>query len=96
MFDDNKKTSYTATEIGMRGQALYEQQIRQRVEAENRGKFLVLDVTSGEYEIAAEDLTASDRLLMRKPDAVLFGVRIGHHTAYRLAVRGEVTIEAHL
>lgn len=34
--NENKKMSYTATEIEMRGQALDEQQIRQRVEAENR------------------------------------------------------------
>ena len=71
-------------EIGRRGQALYDQTIRAQVEQENRGKFLILDVNTGDYEIDAEDLVASERLLARLPDAELFGVRIGHRAAYRL------------
>jgi len=70
--------------IGQRGQALYDQQIRAQVEQDHRGKFLILDVNTGDYEIDAEDLTASERLLARRPDAALFGVRIGHRAAYRL------------
>ena len=71
-------------QIGQRGQALYDQQIRAQVEQDHRGKFLILDVNTGDYEIDAEDLTASERLLARRPDAALFGVRIGHRAAYRL------------
>ena len=74
-------------EMGRRGQALYDQTIRAQVEAENRGKFLILDVNSGDYEIDAEDLIASKRLLARRPDAALYGVRVGHRAAYRLGPR---------
>jgi len=76
------------TEAGVRsaerGQALYDAEIRARVEEEHRGKFLILDVNTGDYEIDAEDITASERLLARRPDAVLFGVRVGYRAAYRL------------
>lgn len=79
------------TEAGVRsaerGQALYDAQIRAQVEGEHRGKFLILDVNTGEYEVDAEDLAACHRLLARKPDAVLFGVRVGHRAAYRLGLR---------
>ena len=71
-------------QVGRRGQALYDQTLKAQVEAGNHGKFLILDVNSGDYEIDPEDLTASKRLLERRPDAVLFGVRIGHRAAYRL------------
>ena len=74
----------TGRQIGQRGQALYDQQIRPQVEQDHQGKFLILDVNTGDYEIDAEDLTASKRLLARRPDAVLFGVRVGHRAAYRL------------
>ena len=74
----------TGRQIGQRGQALYDQQIRPQVEQDYQGKFLILDVNTGDYEIDAEDLTASERLLARRPDAALFGVRIGHRAAYRL------------
>ena len=74
-------------EIGRRGQALYDQQLRAQVEDGNRAKVLILDVNTGDYEIDDEDLTASKRLLERRPEAVLFGVRIGHRAAYRLGIR---------
>lgn len=54
------------------------------MEQDHRGKFLILDVNTGEYEIDAKDLIASKRLLARRPDAALFGVRIWHRAAYRL------------
>jgi hypothetical protein len=77
-------SGYTTEEVGRRGQAMYEQQIRDKVEAENAGKFLVMDITTGAYEIDEDDLAASDRLLARNPDGVLYGLRIGYPAAYRI------------
>ena len=77
-------------QIGQRGQALYYLTFKAQVEEGNRGKFLILDVNTGDYEIDAEDLTASERLLERRPDAVLFGVRIGYRVAYRLGGNKQV------
>jgi hypothetical protein len=77
----------TAEEIGRRGQEIYDRQIRSQVETGNRGKFLVLDVETGAYEMDADDLTASKRLLARLPEALLYGMRIGYPTAYRLGGR---------
>jgi hypothetical protein len=77
---------YTNEEIGRRGQLLYDQKIRDKVEAENRGRFLVVDITTGEYEIAETDLAASDRAIGKNPGAILYGVRIGHPAAYRVGL----------
>jgi hypothetical protein len=54
------------------------------VEAGNIGKFLVLDIESGDYEIDDEDEKASRRILARHPEGVLYGLRIGFAAAYRL------------
>ena len=43
------QTPYSREEIARRGEALYNQKIRPQVEAANRGKFLVIDVDSGDY-----------------------------------------------
>jgi hypothetical protein len=75
---------YTTEEISRRGQETYDREIRAKVEAEHKGKFLVLDILTGAYEIDEDDLTASDRLLAKNPNALLYGVRIGYPTAYRL------------
>ena len=71
-------------EIARAGQSLYEQTIRASVEPEHNGKFIVLNVETGEYEMDADDLTASLRARDRFPDAPLFTVRVGHPAAYRI------------
>ena len=39
---------------------------------------------TGQYEIDEDDLNATQRALAKRPDAVLYGLRIGYPTAYRL------------
>ena len=72
-------------EIDRRGQEVYEQDIRGKVEtAENIGKQIVIDVETGEYEIDSDGLAASRRLLVKHPEAALFGARIGYDAVYTL------------
>lgn len=68
----------TPEEIARRGQAIYDQRIRPQVEATDRGKYLVLDVDSGDYEIDEDHIVASDRAAARHPGGTLYGVRIGY------------------
>jgi hypothetical protein len=75
---------YTAEEVAARGEAIYEQQLRANVEAEHKGKFVVIDIETGEYELDADDLAATKRALAKRPEAVLYGLRIGYPAAYRL------------
>ena len=46
-------TRYSSDEIVERGQALYDHDIRDKLDASVRGKFLALDIETGEYEIDA-------------------------------------------
>jgi hypothetical protein len=72
-------------EIHRRGQALYDGQIRAVVETpENIGKQIVIDVETGDYAIDDNGLAASQRLLSTRPDAALFGLRIGYNAVYSL------------
>ncbi len=73
---------YSPDEVEIRGEATYERQIRPMVEPGNAGKFVVIDIESGEYEIDDADLEATKRMLARRPRAILYGVRIGYPTAY--------------
>jgi hypothetical protein len=49
---------------------------------------VLIDVETGDYEIDREDLDATNRILARRPDAVLYGLRIGYPAAYRLGGKG--------
>ena len=73
---------YTPDEVATRGEQIYEDQIRSKVEEGNKGKFVIIDIESGEFEIDDEDLKATDRMLARRPSAVIYGLRVGFPTAY--------------
>ena len=77
--------SYPEDEVVQRGQALYEQQIRATVDtAENKGKMLVINIETGEWEIDADDVAAAKRAKAHFGDALLFSMRIGYSAAYRI------------
>jgi hypothetical protein len=81
---------YSSAEIVERGQALYDQQIRERVEAGHKGKFLVVDIETGEYEIDDHELAALERARSKNPDAALYMLRVGYSSAYRIGRQGLV------
>ncbi len=76
------------SEIVRRGQQLFEDEIRPRLEPGHEGKYLVINVESGEFEMDADVLAASKRARARFPRAPLYTVRIGYPTAYRLGKGG--------
>ncbi|MCE2399429.1 hypothetical protein J4G08_00920 [Candidatus Poribacteria bacterium] len=86
-------TNYTAKEIASRGETIYKREIRDRVEPKHKGKFLVIDIETGEYEINTDDLIATKRLLAKHPNAVVYGLQIGFSTAYRIGGHFSVKTE---
>lgn len=77
----------TADMIASRGEELYQQNIRANVETDHKGRFLAVDIETGDYAIADEDLEATDRLLSKRPDALVYGLRIGFPSAYRIGFK---------
>ena len=79
---------YTIDEVCDRGEQIYEEQIKPLVEPQENGKFIVIDIESGDYEIDEEQIEASQRLRERRPDCVGFGARVGCKAAYHLGWGG--------
>jgi hypothetical protein len=75
---------YSPQQVESRGEAIYEQTVRSEVEEGNQGSFVVIDIETGNYEVDADDLQATKRALAKRPNAVLYGLRIGYPTAYTL------------
>jgi len=78
---------YSSNEIADQGQALFEREIRPRLDASAHGKFLALDIETGDYEIDGDELAAVKRARASRPEAPLYILRIGFPTAYRLGWR---------
>ena len=74
---------YSKEEFARRGDEIYERDIRPHVEAGNEGKFVVIDLDTGAYEIDTDEMVASDRLLARHPDAQVWLTRVGSRYARR-------------
>lgn len=68
---------YSKEEFARRGGEIYERDIRPIVEKGNEGKYVAIDIESGKYEVDADEIAASDRLLVRKPDAQIWLIQIG-------------------
>jgi hypothetical protein len=75
---------YSSEEVVRRGKALYEQQLRVQVEPGNTGKFLVIDIETGEYELDRDEVAALKRAKAKRFDAPLYMMRIGYRAAYHL------------
>lgn len=77
----------TSEEVVERGKELYETRIRAMVEAAHHGRYLIINVETGEFEIDDDRLAASDRAAAKYPGAPLFAMRIGHPTIGRIGLR---------
>lgn len=77
----------TPERIVERGEAIYRDRIQSLVEPQEKGKYLVLDLDSGEYEIDQDEVTATKRALARHPNGTLLTLRIGYPATYHLGGR---------
>jgi hypothetical protein len=74
---------YSKTEFAERGDAIYQQKVRPLLGSHDEGKFVAIDIDSGEYEVDEDQLIACDRLYARLPEAQAWMVRIGSRYLHR-------------
>jgi hypothetical protein len=76
---------YCKEEFARRGNEIYDRDIRPRVEEDNQGKYVALDIETGAWEMDADALAACDRLIARLTDCQTWLVRVGHSYIHRIA-----------
>jgi hypothetical protein len=82
-----RQPRYSKEEFAQRGDQIYQNEIRQKVEADNHGKIVAIDIETGDFEVAESPMLAVDRLYERKPDAQPWVIRIGHRAVFRFGSR---------
>jgi hypothetical protein len=85
------KPRYSMEEFAQRGEAIYERDIRPALEPGHEGEFVAIDIETGAYEVDADELAASDRLLARIPNAQTWLRRVGSRYARHFGPRGRST-----
>ena len=71
----------TEAEISALGKLIYRQNIRPLMTEKDIGKYVIVDIYSGEYEIDEASVKASIRLRKRLPEAHGFIIRVGYSAA---------------
>ena len=66
------------------GRRMYEERIRELVDPAHYGKFCVIDLETGDFEVDKRHILAARKLRERRPGALIFGIRVGFPTAYRM------------
>ncbi|MGH7226008.1 MAG: hypothetical protein ACRELF_22550 [Gemmataceae bacterium] len=80
---DSLKPRYSKEEFARRGEEIFERDIRPRLKKARKRDFVLIDIETGDFEVDASELAASDRLRARRPDAQVWmrrvGSRVSHH-----------------
>ncbi|MCU0706646.1 MAG: hypothetical protein MUF18_22050 [Fimbriiglobus sp.] len=71
------------------GTETFDRRVRPLLRPEDDGKFVAIDVLSGEYEIDANDHAAVTRLRARVPSADVWLERVGSKTTCRIGAVGQ-------
>ena len=66
------KRRYSKEEFARRGDALIESKVRPQLTAADEGKFVAIDIETGEYELDKNEMKAADRLRKRVPEAQIW------------------------
>lgn len=78
---------YTKEEFARRGDAIYESQVRRKIEAGNYGEIVAIDIETGDWETDASEIAACARLESRNPNAQIWIARIGSRHVRRFGGR---------
>jgi len=78
-----KVPRYSREDVARRGDEIYEREVLPRLAPEDEGKFVLIDVITGSYEMDRDEVAASDRLLARQPDAQVWMRQTGSRYARR-------------
>lgn len=84
--------NHTPEEIARRGEEIYERDIRPGIEREHTGEFLVVDVTTGDYELSADEAEAFQRAEENNPEGLFYLMRVGYRAAHRIGDGGRRTL----
>jgi hypothetical protein len=79
-------TKRNLADLAELGGDIFERQVRPTLRPEDDGKFVAIDVESGDYELADDDYAAIARLRSRRPGADVWLMRAGYPTAYRIGM----------
>jgi hypothetical protein len=87
------KRPYSKEEFARRGDAIYEADVLPRLTAADEGKFVAIDIETGNFELDVNELATCDKLSARIPDAQIWLVKVGSRYLHRFGGREQAQNE---
>ncbi len=78
------ETRRSPEELARLGAEAFARRVRPMLRPEDDGKFVAIDVGTGDFELDDDDYTAVARLRSRRPEAEIWLGRVGAPAAYRM------------
>lgn len=78
------ESHYSLDELAQLGDGIMQKTVSPKLSAEDDGKFVAIDVLTGEYEVDEDDYIAVTRLRARQPAADIWLACAGFPTTCRL------------
>ena len=79
-------TKRTLEQLADLGGEIFDRQVRPALRPEDDGKFVAIDVETGDYEMDEDDYTAIARMRLRRPAADVWLMRAGYPTTCRIGM----------
>ena len=70
------ESRHTPDELSRLGGQIFDQRVRSALKPTDNGKFVAIDIETGEYELDKNEMRAADRLRKRVPDAQIWLVHV--------------------
>ena len=80
----NTENSLTPDQTAERGQKIYDEKLKAILEPSNNGKFVAIEIETGDYFVADTLLEALQRAKEKYPTKVLHTVRIGYEGVFKM------------
>jgi hypothetical protein len=78
------ESRHTPEELARLGAEAFDRHVRPKLRPEDDGKFVAIDVATGDHEMDEDDYAAVMRLRARRPSADVWLECVGQPTAYKL------------
>ncbi len=78
------RPSLTNEEIARQGDEIYNRLLQGRLEPDQNGKIVAIDVDSEDYEVGTDVLDTADLLRARRPSAQVYLLRVGDRVLHRI------------
>lgn len=70
-------------EIALRGQGIYDQTLKEKLERDHRGEIVAIDVETGDYFLGKTSIEATKKAEQKYPNAVFYVVKIGFPVVHK-------------